>query len=486
MKLLELRDLRYAPNGDFTDPKVIQTAINLSPTPRGGYKPAYALAASNYATVSNAIGAAVLKRADGTVGLYVGTTTDLKEGDGTSAWTSRGKGGGYTNTATNWQFAVYGNVALATNNVDTPQYSTGAGVAFADLTGAPKAKCVAVLNNVVLWFNYDNGSRVYDGWFGSDAGDYTNYTATASNAVANGRLTDTPGPINAAATINGTAVVWKSRGMYLGRFTGSDQEWTWQLLNADVGCVGPDAWVHTDAGIVFVSERDVFLYDGASLRIVGGNDVRQDIFASPYRQNTLSQIKLTYEPIEGLVYIFTNRSASASGCDYAHLWNHLTRKWGTAGVGGTFGNDTYTYIRAVFRNPNATDAQTRNFTSSSSIGAAAVIESGGKPVVFSGAVGTYSFDQESSLTTATIGSSSRRTTVTRVIPQYLSTPGTETLVVNTGIVVPTASSGVTATWDSTNQRFDVMADTRYASIGHTTLTAEIAGYDVLYEESGLE
>ncbi len=479
MKYLTLKDLKFAPNADYTQPNVIFGLLDMCPSSRGGYKPAYALAASGYAAISNSLGAAVLKRSNNNIGLYVGTTTTLREGDGVSAWTDRSKGGGYTNTALSWQFAMYGTITIATNNVDNPQFAAPAST-FADLTGAPKAKCIAVLNNVVMLANYNSGGgQVGDGWFSSDAGDYTNWTATAANAVANGRLTDTPGPINAMATMNDTIVIWKSRGMYIGRFVGGDVQWSWQLLSPDVGCVAPDAWVHTDAGIVFVSERDVFLYDGGSLRAIAGADIRGDFFGSAVSEN-LSYIKCSYEPVEGLVYIFVNVSGSANGCDRAYTWSHLSGKWGLTGSAGHFGNVTFAYVATVFRNPNYSDQLVRGFASNANRTAAAIIDSAGKVAVFSGVNATFP-----TITGPLVGRNEQLSTLIGITPLYFTAPGgTDTLTVSYGqAAIAAIDQSANFTWNPTRYRFDGNIQAKYLQFAHGS-SGEVFGYQLEYEDGG--
>lgn len=478
---LELDEFRVAPDADYLKVGNFFSCTNMIPTYRGSYKPAYCMVSAGYNPVASSLGASILKRSNGTVGVYVGTTTTLREADGATSFTDRSKGGGYTNTATSWQFSIYGNITIATNNVDTPQFASGAGATFADLTGAPKAKCIAVLNNIVLLFNYDNGTRFEDGWFGSDAGAYNVWTATSANEVANGRLTDTAGPINAAATLNSTVIAWKSRGMYLGRYVSGDKKWDWQLLSADIGCVAPDAWVHTDIGIVFASERDIFLYDGSGIRPIGDGEVKNLLFNSAVFDNT-SSIKLQYEPSQSLVYVFVNTQGGAN-CDYAHVWNHQSQKWGQAGraANGRFGVSGFTYVSTVFRNSNYADIRSRAFASNPFKNSAMVIESGGNPVIFGGDSGSYTGGETSSLTSGVYGEPDFLWTVERITPVYLGNPPTaDSMTLSFGMDNMSLLAGsVAGSWNATNLRFDVAQQAKSFQFLHTT-TGEVTKYSVWY------
>jgi hypothetical protein len=443
------------------------------------------MASSGYANLTAPIvGGSILKWADGTVHVYVAQNKRIKEASGSGTWTDRSAGAADYTAMANCQFAAYGSVTLAASLTNTLQASTGG--AFAAVATAPKAQCIAVMSNTVVLGNYNNGSAVPDGWFASATGDYTNWTAAANNAVASGRLLDTPGPINAMATLNDQVIAWKSRGMYLGRSVPAPVYWSWQLLSADVGCVGPDAWVHTDAGIVFASERDVFLYDGGAVRSIAGGVVRNALYSGI---TSFSETRLTYEPAQSLVYVFVKRGSSGTaGSDTGFAWNHQSNKWGQLGTTATggFGNSSYTYVQAVVRNPNYLDMTSKAFSTNSYGNSAMVVSSEGSPVVFAGDL-PYTDSNNAEIITGPLGQTGQLSSITRILPSYFVAPqSAETMSVSFGMdTISTVDGTDTATWDQTHTRFDYRKTALYFSLQHV-IAGEVNGYRILYTPGPLE
>ena len=480
-KYLEITDLQYAPDADYTKLGILNGMFAMVPTYRGSYKPAYAMVSAAYSSLTAPmVGGAILKWADGTVHLYGAQSKRILEANGSGGWNDRSAGGIDYSTMANCQFAAYGSVSLACSLTNNLQASTGA--SFSQAAANTKAQCIAVMSNAVLLFNVNTGSAIPDGWMSSDLGDYTNFTAAANNAAASGRLLDTPGPVNAAATMNDQVIAWKSRGMYLGRYVGGDLKWVFQLLNADVGCVAPDAWIHTDLGIVFVSERDIFLYDGGAIRSIAAGRIRNLIFASGARQNP-SYVKLQYDASQSLVYVFVNTTGSPNGCDRAFIWNHTSDKWGIfSTASGIFGTIGVTYVQAVVRYANYADATSKGVSTNTDSNAALVFSSEGTLANFSGSI-TSGISQ---LTTGVIARPGKLFDVTRVVPLYLnSSPPSDTMAINYGYAGLTTGNSAMMKYDPVRLRFDGSVHAAAYQVQHTTM-GEVAGYRIRFKESGEE
>jgi len=468
VKPVDITNLRLEPDGDFTKPGVLISVTDAYPTVRGSYRVGFGPTASGYSSLTDpTVGGAILKWADGTTHCYVAQNKRIKEADGSGGWTDRSAGGSDYTTMTDCQFAAYGSATLAASLTNTLQVSTGG--AFSAVSGAPKARCIAVMSNAVMLGNYNNGSAVPDGWFASNTGDYTNWTAAANNAVANGRLLDTPGPITAMATLNETVIIWKARGMYVGRYVGGSLIWAFDVLSPDVGCVGPNAWVHTDMGLVFVSERDIFLYDGSVIRSLADGRIRSYFLT---QANTrLTSILLTYEPIQSLVYIFLDTNGSGSGCNRALVWNHACDKWGT---GSTIG-----HVRCVVRNPNYSDLQAiGGFSTNSYLNAALVVDNNGAPKIFA---------TPATLTSGVFANLGSKSLLKRVTPYYLTAPtGSDTLAINYGYSGLDVSAGTAFfNWDSNKLRFDGSLVAEAYQLFHGTF-GEVNGWRAWPEPAGTE
>jgi hypothetical protein len=202
---------------------------------------------------------------------YIGTTTKLYTFTTAGVFTDKSKVGGYTNTALRWSFAQYGNITLATNNVDAPQYRDASGAAaFADLAGAPStAKIVTTQSNCVLFFNTNNGGSHYTI---SDVGDYTNYSS--GDAIADNFISHRPGDITAAVAFKDDVIVAKANSIYRMTYVGGLVKWTVSLLADGIGCLSEADMVVAGDRLIITGTMGAFSFDGASFRdlMQGWND----------------------------------------------------------------------------------------------------------------------------------------------------------------------------------------------------------------------
>lgn len=279
-----------------------------------------------------ALGAAMVSKSDGTNRLIVGSQKKLEEANGTTGWTDRSNATTYSATDI-WTFAQFGDDTIATSKNDPVQVSTGAG--FSDLGGSPpKAKFVVVQSNVVLLLNINDGTDRPDWWASSDQNSDSTWTAAATNFADKDRLYGgIGGPITAAGTWQSEVLAWKRNAMYRGRFTGDlDQPWVWDFVTTSHGCPSPFGHVETEVGRVWVSDRDILLYDGSPPRSIADN-VRQ-AFLNDIGTNTSSAF-CTLDEANNLVWIWY--IAAGSGASYpnrALFWNWKT---GEFGKGDDFG-----------------------------------------------------------------------------------------------------------------------------------------------------
>lgn len=327
--------LRFLPDlGEIQPPgphRKIFGCDGFFPTNRGGMARSFGATATAYTTAASGIvtGAAIVSKSDGTHRLFAGSNLKLEEADGAGAWTNRSSAT-YT-TSTGWSFAQFGDDTIAVNGVNNPQISsTGA---FASLSGSPPvAKIAVVQSNIVLLFNINDGTARPDWWASSDQNDPRTWTAANTNYADKDRLYGgVGGPITAATVWQEEVIAFKRNAMYAGRFTRDiDKPWNWRLVNSSIGCPSMFGHILTEVGLVFVTERDVMLYDGSPPRSIA-DDVRKTLFASIGAN--ADTVQLSLDETNNTVWIWFTRSGS-SVIDTAYFWNWKTGFWG---AGNTFG-----------------------------------------------------------------------------------------------------------------------------------------------------
>jgi hypothetical protein len=322
--------LGFMPDADAATPGVITDCTNFIPYENGMEGGPSASTPSDVPALAAAcIGAGVLTNLAGTRRVIAGTATKLYELSA-GAWSDITRASDYTGGAdTRWYFAQFGDTTIATNRADEMQRSTGAGVDFADIAGAPKAEIVFTIGQQVMALNVNDGAEKTDGWHVSAVNDETDWTEALATLCASGRLVDTPGAITAGGRLGSFAVAYKAKGIYLGRFVGAPTVYQWELVpGGEAGCVGKEAW--TDLGGVhfLVGDDNFWLFDGTRPVPIGNGAVRQWFYensSAQYRYKT----KCVFDRQNARVWVFYASTGSTS-CDSALVYHVDAKKWGRA------------------------------------------------------------------------------------------------------------------------------------------------------------
>lgn len=180
-----------------------------------------------------------------------------------------------------------------------------AGNKFAVVTAAPRATIVVCASRFAMLLNTSN---YVDEWYCSARDNATDWTLAPATLCASGRLVEIDGPITAGIAYGDDVLVFKARGFYLGRFTGSAEVWDFEKQPFASGCVGPHAVDKDRLGRVFwMSQDDVLMYDGATITSIADGKVRKwlrDItnFTSSYLVNG----QVVYDPTRNSVWCVFN------------------------------------------------------------------------------------------------------------------------------------------------------------------------------------
>lgn len=323
--------LGFAPDVDPVTPGIFTDCAHIIPT-ESGFAGAPTGAASTAAALAAACrGAAIVTKLDETRRIFAGTQTKLYELLGT-AWTDRSAGGGsYTGSVdSRWSFAQFGDTTIASNLVDAMQSSTTA--AFAAIAGAPKAKIVvSASNNFVIAFNTNDGTFGVspDRWWCCAQSDQTNWTPSVATGATTGRLVAAPGGIQAAMTLGDYVIAYKTRGIFLGQFVGSQAgTWQWTLVpgSNDCGAVGQEAVCDIGGVHFIVGDDDFWLFDGTRPVSVG-QEVRE-WFRLNSSQTFRYRARASFDRQRKLVWVQFASTASTGALDKVLAYNVTTKRWG--------------------------------------------------------------------------------------------------------------------------------------------------------------
>lgn len=344
-------------------PGVWGDVVNMIPTRSGSY-----YAGNLFQTVALTGGAAAtpgsMRRAwvallpdDSTV-LYVGTDTKLWQRNG-AVWTDRSVGA-YT-SATDWSFAQYGNITLATNRVDALQTRDSTGVAaFANAAGSPpKARIIVTQAEQVVLFDLNDGAEKPDAFAACAPGDYTDWSGAGATAAT--RIRHRPGKITAAVAFKDYILVFKKSSVYRLTYTGNNTyKWRVELIATGRGAWGKHDVVNCGDIVVFRGPGGAWIYDGGRFQAISDYFGEGNYWLGG-SGSSASAVGSTFNPISGNVVFWGLVGAAFGSGRSALVYNTVSDAWGfwiaaIAGSGG--GSDAFvsTLYRPVTGEPAALTA----------------------------------------------------------------------------------------------------------------------------------
>lgn len=453
--------LGLAPDADPATVGVLTACLNAVPSIRG-MKGAPSPISAGMATLAGTCqGAALATKLDGSNRLFAGTGKALYEASG-STWSDVSRAATYTGGSTaKWRFAQQEDVSLAANGSDTVQASASAG-AFSCVAGAPVAAIVETANKFVFAANLSSGSNKI-AW--SALGDYTDWTASVSTQSGSTSLTDTPGGITALRRFGSTVMAFKKNSMYLGTYSGPPTIWEFDLVPGSAGAMSQESVVNIgtpeNPKLVFIGEDDFYLFDGSKPVPIGTNRLRNTVFNS-LEQSRYYACAALHVKDESQVY-FWYPTTDSPNPDSCVVYNYKTDKWGRAdrmietAVDYVTGAVTFDQLGSLYSTfddfPNA-PFDLAFIGSSKPV--PAIVDTTHSIKTLTGPC------VSSSITTGDFGDDEEFSTVTNIMPRFITAPTDATLTHfyknNSG---DSLTQGATTSLSSFGQWFDLLWSARW-------------------------
>lgn len=478
--------LGFAPDANPLTNGVLLDCQAMVPYDAGMKGAPSAVTAVSSALASEARGAVVATKLDGTRRVFAGTQTKLYELTG-SSWTDRSAGTYTGSSESRWSFCQFGDTTVASNLVDAMQ-SSSAG-AFAAIAGAPKAKIVvSASNNFVIAFNTNDGTygSSPDRWWCCAQNDQTNWTPAVSTLATTGRLVATEGAIQAALPLGGYVVAYKQKGIYLGSFVGSPVVWQWDLIpGGEAGAVGQEAVCDIGGAHFIVSNDNFWLFDGTRPVPIGTGIVR-DWFLTNSSATYRYRTKAIYDKQSNLVRVFFPSTSSTGACDFCIAYHVVKKQWGR--------DDRTIQAPLNYISPGVTIdgmdayASTINALPNIPVDSQFWLSGGQAPSVFNGSnqlVSLTGVCGSSSWTTSDMGDDEVRTNLNVFRPRYAQTPTTASAQ---GYAKNNEGDALTAiaTSQLNDGKFDLRQDGRYHRVTVTqTGDNKVLGYAPRLLQSGM-
>jgi hypothetical protein len=255
--------------------------------------------------------------AGGATKLFKVSSTDLTMEDVS-------KSGGYTGI-NRWQFAQFGNYALASNGSEKIQYyDVNSSTDFADLAAAaPVAKYIGVVRDFVVGANIGAGtypSRVQ--W--SDINDATDWTA---GAASQSDFQDLPDGGDVQGLVGGEfGIIFLEKAIVRMSYIGSPLFFQFDTISRNVGCIEGGSITQYGGIAYFLSDDGFYSCNGQQVTGIGSEKVDRYFFDNA-NIGDIDSISAAVDPERNLViWNYT----TVSGNRQLIIYNFETQKWSEA------------------------------------------------------------------------------------------------------------------------------------------------------------
>lgn len=477
----------YVPDADPATPGVLTDVTNMVPSAKGMVGAPAPVSTGIDALAAAAQGLVVVTKLDASRRTFAGTVAGLYEAGATS-WTDRSKVGGYSIGADGrWSFAQFGDITLAAAKSETLQYSTSGD--FADVSGAPKAKLIAVAGGFVMACDTNDGGfgDQSDRWWCSAYLDYSDWTPSTVTQSASGRLVDSPGPIYALKALGSGFVAYKKDSIFVGTYVSAPAIWDWQQVPGYAGTVSNSAVVNIGSAHAFCGMDDFYLMDGSRPVSIGAG-IREWFFSN-VNPSHMSKTQGAFDYQSGNIYWwYVPRSNPSGTLTEAVVYNIKTQKWGkyslevetvaeyiSTGI-------TYHGLGTAYATyddlPTTLSYDSPYWTAANPV--ISVVKTDHIVYTLSGA------SVSSSITTGVLGDDESFSTVTRVKPRFITRPTSASIEVTYDNDFGTSFT-TNQTVSLTNNTFDFIQDARWHRFTESfSGPVEIVGNDYSVVKSGKE
>lgn len=201
-----------------------------------------------------------------------------------ATWVNVSKEGGYNGQGNPWQFAMYGDLVMATNYNDAVQCMnlTAQTLKFSDLSAtAPKARCITVVNEFVVLgdtfdtYDEERPGRIWWGPIGNPQGEWTPNQTTMCDYQDLGQGVYV---VNIIGGENGK--IYMRNAVTRMTFVGSPQVFQFDTIEPARGCIGINALANLGDVVFFLSSDGFYTMSNSSSQQIGLNKVDKFVMDS--------------------------------------------------------------------------------------------------------------------------------------------------------------------------------------------------------------
>ena len=269
---------------------------------------------------------------------YVGNETKLYALSGAAHTDVTRTNGAYTTGATEfWEFTKFGDTLYATNFTDLLQSITLGGSNFADLTAAPKARHMSIVNNFLMMGNTDESGTLTPNkvrW--SAINDPTTWTATTANQAGEQTLFSSSrnGGGEIMKVVGGQeAIIMQEYTIWRAQYVGGQLIFTFDEITPSIGTPARNSVVELGQQIFFLGQDGFYkLVNNTAIEPIGESKIDRWFFDNVDTGNIDRVVGASDNSRRLVAWIFPSNSSPDGTPDKMMIYNWAIGKWSTADV----------------------------------------------------------------------------------------------------------------------------------------------------------
>lgn len=297
-----------------------------------GYRPFLGLATLSQAGDAYLRGFFATIDSSGTVHLFAGNATKLYKFNASTAALDDVKSGAYTLASKDqWKFVQFGTSVYAASGLSNAlqKYTIGSSSTFANVSGSPNAKFLAVIRDFVVTAHVNYSSTTHPSrvrW--SQINDADTWTIGSNQAD----IQDIPDAGNITGLVGGDfGVVLLERGIARMQYVGSPLIFTFDMVETGHGCDIPNSIAAlAPTQIFYLASDGFFMFNGERSIPIGAEKVDTFFFddSSPH---DLDRLSCSIDPINQVVaWSYVSTESTGGTPDKIIMYNYAVGRWSLA------------------------------------------------------------------------------------------------------------------------------------------------------------
>ena len=298
-----------------------------------GYRGLQDLSAYSNAASGRIRGLFAAKDSSGDPKIFAGDASQLYEfTKSNSNLTNISKSGNYTTLDDTdvWKFIDFSGFVIGAsghNNI-LQVYDNGTSSLFADISGSPAAKHIAVVRDFVFTGNVKYGGTTYTNrLYWSSLASHTGWTAGTNQSD----IQDIFDMGEITGIVGGEyATILCEKGIVIGTYSGTPLIFQFDKVQTGFGCNYPNSVANVGSTVFYLSDDGFYKFDGRTSTPIGAEKVNR-FFFDDFTIRNKGRMSTAVDPTEQIVvWSYTSGSSNNDEPDRLLIYNYALDRWSYA------------------------------------------------------------------------------------------------------------------------------------------------------------